>query len=275
MPIYQIDWRSEFARLQPYLCGQGGIVYVRFRDENCAPNHFNALIKDRFHSPRNEGAGISIRIDSAWSTTITVDDILDEIDRKLEDGGYPAENAATRPSIGSILSELYAKRDINISISQSTLGSPRVDSRGRLQSACDRLRQMLGKNGRVMIELNDARRDGQARFWDQLWDGGLSGLVADGLVLIYMIGPKAGHAAWTTAPAPDLDLTLPSSFEAEDDRQDSVYDDLIELLERDCGLERSAASAAATAHLNATKKSVAGLHDGLTGLLLKLKQRSG
>lgn len=277
MPIYRIDWRREFARLEPYFSGQGGVIHVHFRGADCAPNNFNAVLKRSFHDDRPVAERLSLRIDEAWHTTHTVDDILDAFEEKLRAAGFGMAASIAPDAGGQLLSNLSVAGDLNISISDSSLsaGAGRTTARRkqRLAAICQNLREYLRSGGRMLIELNDQPAAFQKQFWG-LWRSGLSALVESGLVLVYMIGPRAGGHAHADAPGPDEEINLPQSYETEDERQDHVYDDLIDIF-RDNGLSPDEASTAATVHLRTTKSSVGKLHDELSGVLMDLSRKRG
>ena len=275
MTAYQIDWKREFATLEPCF-SSGGVVRIYCPGEACAANNFALVLKRRFAESSADGQGAnsqrrSIRRDPDWHSTHTLDDKLTALDDKLAASGYPA-TAADRAMTGpSILSDMSAEGDIHIAVHNSNLGGnyhTAAQRRVRLDDICARLRRLLDEDGRVLLISNDQALRDQTPFWTDLWDRGLGDLTDAGLLLIDMIGPMAGGRPHERAPVPDQEFTLPMSFDADQQREFDAYDDLVEIF-----VSAGLSDDAALAYLSSNKHSVAAVHDRLAGVWMALKQR--
>ncbi|MGJ4962954.1 hypothetical protein [Bradyrhizobium sp. HKCCYLRH3061] len=272
---FRLDWRSEFKRLSPYLDGiRGGVVRVDYDSEDAAPDKFNFLLKEYFGKPKN-GMRCSLRIDHEWFTTRQVFGILDEISRILADAGFPDElDPADCASSGNIIANNSVDGNMTVAISNSTITiNGRVDERAlraRLKSTCAAMRRYVGAGGHFMFVVNDAPLEDQAEFWQRIWNAGLSAAVGENAVLVVGAGPKSGKRHHPDSPEPDELIVLPVSVETDEARQDVIYDDLVEVFQRN-GVQ--GAEAAAQTYLSCHARSMLQLNMQLSATLLSIRNR--
>jgi hypothetical protein len=266
---YKIDWKKERDALTPHMNGKGGIIRVEYRGDECAPNNFNAMLK-QWHA--EVGApSFSIRIDPDYFTTRTLEDILDEFDKKLAVAGYPT--APVDAARTTILSENRVGGNAtfhmeNVFINGGFDGA-KIRSK-RVSAVLAALVDFL-KKGRCMVVAQHHSPADQNFFWRHFWQGGLDTLVAHGLLLVHFHDKNADDRLHTDAPAPDLTLTLPRDL-SSDDRDEQAYDDLYDVF-KEKGLSNDGASEAASTLLLLSKLSVAAVHDNFAIKLMSMTSK--
>ncbi|HET9640542.1 MAG TPA: hypothetical protein VFP12_15185 [Allosphingosinicella sp.] len=268
--IRQIDWRSEIAAIRPYLDSQSGVIHIRFKGSDCAPNQFSTLLKQLFSGFDKR---FSIRVDHDFATTHVAHDILTEFETQLGNSGIKVE-APDLPMSLKMLSDIEAGGNSEIhvgSISVNTDPHHAIFSR-RAEAICSALERFIAEGGRFMVEHRDAPVHWQRMFLERIWGPILSKFADRGLVYIQMLGPESHQMPDEDAPKPQVVRTLPTGFETDEARESDAYDDLIDIFEAE-GHTREAASAAATAHLQNNLSSVSKLHNNLAGVLLSMKQK--
>lgn len=217
-----------------------------------------------------------MRVDHEWFTTRRAAGILDEMDRLLADAGFSPERTQEERYAIDLLSGNDVSGDLTATLTNVTLqvGSPLAGAafRTRLRAVSEAMRIYVASGGHFMIVINDAPASDQSGFWQEIWLGGLAEACGDKLLLIVHAGPRAGRRYHTDTPARDRLLYLPSSFEAEDSRQDDVYDDLFDLFKTE-GFECPEESAGT--FLNATMSSVRLLHLRLSAALMNKNRWKG
>lgn len=271
MPIQQIDWRTEFDAIRPYLDGQDGIVRIEFSNNDCAPNHFSSLLKQKFAG--SGGLRFSIRIDHDFATTHVAHDIIEEFEVQLARHKIEFEKPQL-PSQFNAFNDIHSGENTTINIGSVSVGGDTLQSilKQRGEALCIALEKFVDSGGRFLIEHRDAPVAWHKMFIRHIWDPILSRFAGRGLFYVQMIGPKCDGTAPEDMPTPDLIRALPTGFETDESRENDAYDDLIDIFEAE-GYSREAASAAAVAHLNNNLKSVAKMHNNLAGVLLSLKRR--
>jgi hypothetical protein len=171
--------------------------------------------------------------------------------------------------------EFHANAEINVenlNINTSDPFRQPGDRDERIKSVCERLKQFLGRGGRMMVVLNHASLQEQSHFWAHFWHDGLENLLPNGLLVIQMVDRSHGKPAYHDfASDPDLSINLPAML--DEARSDNAFDDLTEILSKEIpGLSPEAIWAAANAHLSNNEESVKKLHDNLSKLIVKLSQ---
>jgi hypothetical protein len=195
-----IDWRRQFQKLQPYLDGQGGVVNLRYRGDDCGINAFLAILKSEFahriSATKNEG--VSIRLDPDNYKVRHLAGIRGEFARLL---GQPAPAAQTPPALPigrEILSGNMAGGDQRIEAHLYIDNDPHLAIERNAWAAwlALELRAYL-EHRRLMLVLWTGASKDQSEFWSCLWTQ-INELTRDGLLLIRMIDDTN----------PDADLQL-------------------------------------------------------------------
>lgn len=273
---FRLNWRSEFRKLSPYLQSQEGVVRVNYRSENAAPGMFNHLLKEEFVAHASNGPRLSLRIDSDWFTTRVVAGVLDELDRLLGEAGFPAERADIEYKLINFVTENEVQGNMITTVTNNTfnLGSEASAQAqaARLASVCAAMRKFVEAGGHFMVVLNDTPLSKQSVFWQQIWNVGLSDAGRGGLLLVIHAGPKSEQQQHEDSPRASECLYLPDSVESDESRQDHIYDDLIDVFQRNDIMSHEA-SAAAAAHLANNADSMSKLYSKLGATLMSLKQR--
>lgn len=266
---FKIDWKKERDALAPYMQGKGGIVRVEHRGAECAPNNFNAMLK-QWHVDIGSPS-FSIRIDPDYFTTRTLEDVLDEFDKKLGAAGNP-----TAPVDSAQMAILSANKvDGNATFQMENVfingGANGAKIRRERVSATSAALGGFLKKGRCMVVAQHHNPADQNFFWRHFWQDGLDALVAHGLLLIHFHDKEANNRVHADAPAPDLTLTLPRDL-SSDDRDYQAYDDLYDVF-KEKGLSDDGASEAASTLLLLSKASVAAVHDNFAIKLMSMTSK--
>ncbi|WP_152417449.1 hypothetical protein [Sandarakinorhabdus sp. AAP62] len=274
-PTRKIDWRPELDAFSPYLADKCGVVRINFVNEDCAANQFSSLLKQSFVDRKGNGLRFSIRIDQDFASTHTPTDILDEFEAQLSRLGIEVKNDVTAVSL-AILADNEVAGNMAVSVGSITQNYGFQPGRNhfakRIIAVRDALEKFVAEGGRFMIEFRDRPISGQNSFWRDVWAPLLSHFQTSGMVFVHMLGPLCQQRAHEDAPLPNLTKTLPTEFASNEARQESAYDDLIDVF-RDFGQTDMQASAAAATHLAQNLNSISNLHSNLTGVLLSLKSR--
>lgn len=271
---YRLDWRSEFKTLEPFLSGRGGVVQVEYNSGDAAPDMFNHLLKEEFSARSGNGFRLSLRIDQDWYTTRQVSGILDELDRLLAGAGFPVDQTPVESQSICFVAGNEVEGDMNTTITGNTFnlgnGFHGRALATRRSSVCAAMRRYVARGGRFMITMNDAPLQDQSIFWQQLWNVGLSEAGGNNILLLIHAGPMAGRMKHQDSPVANVKIFLPDSIEGDETRQDDIYDDLVDIFERE-GIP--GAAGCAVTHLENNKNSVLQLHVKLSGVLMSTKQR--
>jgi hypothetical protein len=227
---FRLDWRSELKKLQIYLEGKSGVVRIDFASDDAAADKFNYILKEDFGKIGN-GSWLSLRIDWDWSTTYTVDDQINAFAKKLGEAGVVLEWPNSGLSGGDLFSDNSSEGDMNLTMTGNTVFNGFDTSayaiQERVSAVCDAMRRYVADGGKFMVIVNDMSKANQGRFWRTFWNAGLREAGGDGLSLIYYVGSLCGDEPHEDAPAPDLQIALPSSIEGDETRENDVYDDIL------------------------------------------------
>lgn len=272
---YRLDWLREFQILAPFLKGNAGIVGVEYASEEAAPDKFNHLLKEDFGRPGNRMWN-SLRIDHDWFTTRKVGGILDEIDRLLTDAGFAVEPIQQERYDIGILSGNDIGGDFTANVQNMTVhvsGSlARAAVRARVSATSEEMRRYVRCGGHFMIVVNDTPLAEQSEFWHEVWNRGLAEACVENVLLVIHAGPKSGRRFHTDSPPPSKRFVLPDSIEADDLRQDQVYDDLYDVFKAE-GFNDPAESAGTL--LSATMSSVLQIHMKLSAAIMNKNKWNG
>lgn len=273
---YRIDWKSEFAKLAPYLAGMGGVVSLEYVSDEAAPEKFNHLLKEDFGKKPGNGLWVSIRIDHDWYTTRRAPGILDEFERLLADAGYVAEASDGDPLVQNYFSGNDIGGDMNITLTDVTFPTnswlTAAVLSARLRVVCTTMKRFVESGGHLMIVVNDAEIRDQSEFWQRIWNAGLAEACGENVFLVIHAGPRARRRRHADAPEPDKTLFLPDSVEADDTRHDQMYDDLLTIFEREGFKEPGEA---AVLYLSNNKSSVRHVNMRLSAAIMAVKSRKG
>lgn len=276
MSVDQINWRSEFGALQPYFNGKGGVVHIRYRGIQCAPNAFLETLKSSFDNFVSQGPRASVRIDPMVSTTHYLVDILQAIAKKV---GCKLETTKTVAPVINVGYGNTSGADMSIDIrdvqidATDYLDAPLLRDR-RIAQLSRATREFLS-TGHFMIVLNDAAPEEQAPFWHELWDSGFKELVGQGLLLVKMIDDeKQRNTKHPDEPEPERRLSLPTEY--DEPRQQDAIADLANILIREVKRERNIDLSLQSAILSvrgvvfAHKSDISRLHREWSGVLMDL-----
>ena len=268
--VYEIDWRSEFDRLRVAMRGNGCVVRVSHDENISAWRRFDAVLINAFEQMHPKS--VSIRIDSHWHNTRTLDDILSAFDESLEDAGIPAiPIEITRAAPISVLSQNKVDGDATFSVGTININGDRSDNakqrKALVLAICERCRKLLDLGDRLMIVVHHCPVKDQSRFWCDLWNRGLGALISKGLLLVHYV--TKSQPAHGDAPNPNCVIQLPRDF-SEETREEHAYDDLIDMLMK-LGVGKEMASGLSMAHINSTKLSMTNFYDKLSSLVLKVQ----
>jgi len=273
MSVQQINWRSEFDALKPYIEKKGGVVHIRYRGEACAPRAFLATLKSTV-----EGHGTSIRIDPEFFTTHYLGDVLHELATKL---GHALEiEKPAGPAIEEMVIASGNESDGDMEITANVHmhgGDPAGASvlrDHRVAAICQAMRKYL-VTARFMIVLNATPAHEQSSFWRDLWAKGLGALVKDGLVLVKMIDEENNdQGRHPDEPPPEQVLSLPVEF--DEARQRDAIEDLARILasqvkfQRNLEVSLDSATQSVRAFVYSHKRSIDRLHNEWSGVLMEL-----
>ncbi len=275
---FRLDWRSEYRKLTPIFQGEPCIFRISFQSNDAAVDKFNYLIKEEFQNGNGNDQRLSARLDDAWSITYTINDQIDAIGRKLEEAGISIDWSQTQSGVGDVASGNQTGGDLDIAISGSVIiNGMDVSAAGvqkRLNLVCEAMRQFVASGGRFMLVINDMEKQDQGKIWKAIWNAGLREAGGDRLSLVYFVGPKCGQAPHDDAPAPSVAFNLPHDIEADDTRQNEVYDDAVEIL-TDHGYSPEEAAGAAGMLVDSNSHSVRRLHMGLSKAMMNWSVRKG
>lgn len=219
LEIAAIDWREQFASLQPHLEGEGGYVRVRYSGENCAPLSFVKALSSRYEKSHGKKPDdlqrTSVRLDPAVFTTRYLDDVLNTLARKV---GLTLEKVSRPNPLGplSIGSQNQAGGDLNVEVNidygDTSFDLSDIQHRKSLAVASG-IREYL-ENGRLMIVLFQANDGEHGFFWRDLWANYLANLQEQGLLLVKMYDTsKMVRDADSDEPHPVCEISLPSSLD--------------------------------------------------------------
>ena len=275
---FRLDWQSEAKKLKPIFDGGPGFVRIDFQSVEAAVDKFNHFIKEQFQNGNGNGERLSVRLDDDWSTTHTINDQIDAVARKLEEAGISIDWSQTQSGVGDVASGNQTGGDLDIDIANSVIvngmDASAAGVQKRLNLVCEAMRQFVANGGRFLLVVNDMDKQNQGKIWKAIWNTGLREAGGDRLSLVYYVGPKCGQEPHDDAPAPNVAFTLPHSIEADDTRQDEVYDDVFEIL-TDRGYSSEEAVGAAKMLVDSNSHSVRRLHLGLSNTLMNLSVRRG
>lgn len=275
---FRLDWRSEYRKLTPIFQGEPRIFRISFQSNDAAVDKFNYLIKEEFQNGNGNDQRLSARLDDAWSTTYTISDQIDAIARKLEEAGIPIDWSQTQSGVGDVASGNQTGGDLDIAISDSVIiNGMDVSAAGvqkRLNLVSEAMRQFVASGGRFMLVVNDMEKQDQGKIWKAIWNAGLREAGGDRLSLVYFVGPKCGQEPHDDAPAPSVAFKLPHDIEADDTRQNEVYDDVVGIL-TDRGYSPEEAASAAGMLVDSNSDSVRRLHMGLSKAMMNWSVRKG
>lgn len=273
---FRLDWRREHAKLTPIFQGEPRIVQIGFQSEDAAVDKFNYFIKEEFQNGNGNGQHLSARIDDAWSTAHTINDQIDAVARKLEEAGISIDWSQTQSGIGDVASGNQAGGNLDIDIANSVIingmDASAAGVQKRLNLVCQAMSQFVANGGRFLLVVNDMDKQNQGKIWKSIWNAGLREAGGDRLSLVYYVGPKCGEEPHEDAPAPDVAFKLPHDIEADDTRQDEVYDDVVGIL-TDRGYSSEEAASAAGMLVDSNSDSVRRLHMGLSKALMNWRIR--
>jgi len=222
---FPIDWRHEFAALQPFLDGRGGVVGVKYTGDRCAPNSFAETLTSVYEGRWN-GQNFtaknrdwrSLRIDRHNYKVRYLPEIRTEFMRKLELDLPGTVSTSQASGTVHIASNNTAGGDQTFE-TEVRYGDDDVARRWHrdewIESLCTQLEQFLAK-GHFMVILMHGSSEDQREFWESLWHGGMSGLVEKGLFLVRMIDRNDTAAGeHHRAAQPDVEISLPPELYAE------------------------------------------------------------
>ena len=208
---YCIDWRSQLGALQPYLDGQGGIVKIAYRGQQCAPYAFLGLVTSLFEGRGENKAlqkpkGLSLRIDRNNYATMYMSGIRRQFEtlmqvplpRPVSAGHGVAAEMFSHNTAGGSQSFEYHISDSDVSLQM------RRDE--WVSAMCEVLKSYLC-TGRFMLVLMHGPTADQSEFWSQLWSAGLASLVDEGLVLVRMADESSPSDEEPYDGAPELTIT--------------------------------------------------------------------
>lgn len=278
--VHLIDWREEFAHLNPYLDGQGGIVHICYQGESSAPSAFLNTLTSEFE--HREGNRSSIRIDHEVYSVRYLSGIRDEFVRKMQlelPERYGVEDAHAPLNIAADI-EAGGNVDVNVSdVTQNTyIGeNPALMSRNRLdwsKNICTQLEEFL-KDSQIMVVINHGSKEDQDEFWRYLWKDGLERLVDAGLLLVHMIDVSdQANGIHDLAPAPHLEINLPTSLGKIE--QEHAIEDLTEIImEKISSISKEEATVRADTLVGPLCGDIPRLHGQFAGLLMQLARATG
>lgn len=268
----KIDWREEFAALEPFLIDRGGVVRVCYQGRACAPIPFVQTVSSAFERRATNGRRTSIRLDRQVYSTRYFADVREEFLRKL---GTPTR-AGLRRDVPQVLiaSGNHSGGAMQIETTVNVGGDIVAMAEGRKAwvSLVKEHAEAYCKSGRLMVVIMAGPSDDQDEFWRHLWRYGLSDLTESGLLLLHMVDTEKPDAKCSEeAPSPDLELHLPTALDVA--RQTQATEDLVSILCKEIpGLSLESARASAKTLVHSTRFSVETLHDGFAGLLPTLAQ---
>ncbi len=278
MAIDQINWRSEFESLKPYLEGRGGVAHVRYLGGACAPNAFLQTIKTAYEGHTSDGRRTSLRIDPDFFTTHYLGDVLQALASKL---GCALEIVKTTPPVIEeivLASGNAAEGNMDVNANVHIHTGEHADASGlrdrRVAMLCEAAQEFLG-TGRFMIVLNATAPNLLAPFWRDLWEKGLKNSVKNGLFLVKMVDEEKGYSGThPDEPEPELVVSLPVEF--DDRRQSDAIEDLAKILIREVkqqtnlDLPMTAATRSVRAFVYSHTRSISRLHTEWSGVLMRL-----
>lgn len=275
---FRLDWLREAKKLKPYFEGNPGVVRIDFESEDAAVDKFNHFVKEQFKNGHGNGQWLSLRLDDDWSTTHTIDDQIFAIARKLNEAGVGVDWDAQKVLVGDIASGNSAETgNIDISIENSVFGldaSPNGIQK-RLELVCNAMMQFVASGGRFMLIVNDMKPEDQGKVWKSIWNAGLHEAGGDHISLVYYVGPKCGQGPHEDAPGPEVAFKLPHNIEADDARQQDIYDDVIDILTASVDCSEEEAIGAAGALVDSNSDSVRRLHISLSKTIMNWGARKG
>jgi hypothetical protein len=277
---FPIDWREEFAALQPFIAGQGGVACIRYAGDRCAPNSFVEVLTSAFEArnggdwPAEKSIAQSIRIDRHNYKVRYLVEIRTEFIRKMNQDLPSPITAGEISSSVQIASGNVAAGNQSIEAQINYAGDNEVSLQVRrnewITSLCDRLQKFL-ESRRFMVVLMHGSKEDQLEFWDGLWHGGMSALVSHGLFLVRMIDCDDSEAGeYHRVAQPDCTVSLPR--ELNDVRRGHAIDDIAKAIKRWFpDYSTDICLAIAKGFVLSHTDDIARLHNGLLNVLLSLK----
>lgn len=214
---YCLDWRSQFAALDPYFRGAGGVIRIH-AGPGSPSSIFAKVLRHKLATVTSPYRWSSVQIDPLNANTHYLPDIVRQIEKSV---GIPAPGHARVPAVsignGVNAGGSVTIRDVDISVMYDD-----YDRSAQEDARIAHLRRSLSetlKTQRVALlfinsHLADIRNLTEVRH--RLWDEALAALVAEGLLVLDLSDPLrlAGRVAiWP--PDPSLVLDLPDRYDSE------------------------------------------------------------
>jgi len=280
---FQIDRRKEFAALEPFLGGQGGVVCVRYYGEVSAPNSFVATLTALYEGVWVGGKYIqrqqirrSLRIDRNNYKVRYLPEIRSEFSRKMKlDISVETRRVAETLNIGCN-NTAGASQFIDVGIQYGAVSeADQIWQRDAwIKDLCGELRRFL-EHGRFMIILMHGNKNEQQEFWTTIWNGGMADLVPHGLFLVMMIDEtdKDVGQYYNYAPSHDVEIFLNPNLDQT--QQTHAIDDIAAWACRWLDCDYSEAYNYAKSYVASNMDDLNRLYSTVGAWLMNLKRNQG
>lgn len=235
--VSSIDWRDEFAALEPYINGKGGIVRIRYAGHHGAHNTFIQALKSGYECEDGDKIRRTILIDKNNYATRYLPGIRDVFIRKMRMELPSAHSAPETPVLLNIANEIEAGTHVDIDIKNVTSeiyyngDNPVLMTSNRnewIDDLCKKVHAFLD-TGHIMLVISHGRAKDQDEFWSCLWNDALESCIDNGLLLIHMVDISDEAAGMhERAPNPNLEISLPIALSPQ--AQIQAIEDLTEIM---------------------------------------------
>lgn len=273
---FQINWRQQFQKLQPYLDGDGGVVNVRLKGPNCGVNAFLSRLKSEFIDRPSavKRLGKSIRLDPENYKVRYFPDLRNEFARVLNNPSLKVDHMGSILAIDSaVFSNNSSGRDqkIEANIYLENDDCNLATSRDQwVSSLVSELRNYL-KTNRFMIILLEGASEDQNEFWSILWRQA-SELIHEGLLLVRILDDNAQDIIDRLDKCVcDCEVILYPQLRDSDIPH--TIEDITSIIEDNLPSEKTASSAAlAKAYVLLKKENISLLHNSLLSFISDLQE---
>jgi hypothetical protein len=263
---FRVDWSTQFASLEPYADGKGGIVHIHAGSD--APKAaFLRVLRSYLSQPHWAKNWHTVQIDPSDGSTHYLQDIVRQIAAACS---IDLSLRAEPTQVATLANHLNADAAITlnkVSITQ-TSGHSVVELASALKVALSR----AFESERLCIIVHESHKFSRGELnglFSRLWETALQDLIQVGLLIVDIFDPVKMHKrASSWPPAGDLVLELPATY-APADRATAQIDLMRIAMER--GIYREEMQAGVFADtLLASATDVRSLHLGLGLALAKL-----
>ncbi|MDR6620357.1 hypothetical protein [Sinomonas atrocyanea] len=222
-PGFKIDWRKQFAKLEPFASEKGGVVHIRVGSES-PTNAFLRTFNDYLVNSIWPKKWSTVNIDVDREQSHFLGDIVQRIGKKIGASVSVDDGRGVVVNIGNNNSAHQNLSIENVRVNVTGL----TTLQARIETLCGLLKDVLEHRRIAIIFRNLESLSGNQLnlLHSCLWDDALAELISAGLLIIDVHAAGAASlsdSSWP--PDPDIVLGLPSEYDYDDAR--AAKEDLI------------------------------------------------